>query len=691
MKPSRRFAKIFVSVYTVFFLVLYLPRFIGVDSAGAFEHVRYVWQDFLFQHGGAAVKPGDPRLILVAADDDTVHKYGFPLPRIEYARALDRLKALGVKTAVFDVMFFEPARGDAALAAATRRFGRVVHLFAQDLELTPHGMVVKTSLPIKPLMTATRWFGHPNITDLLDGDGHIRSFALFRSGVPDPLRPQFDAVSLEAAAISAYEGISLDDVRARYGSAPHLMNFRAVKTWLAHPRDAGLSNAEKVYSPYLRISLIDLLSGKLTGEQKAALKGSLTIIGSTTLGYYDHYPTPFLETAPGADFHLNAIDNTLHHDGLGAWTRLAIVLCILAAMLLTYLYQYFAPAVGAALAGSTVVGWLVFCLWMFRRGTFVEFVPPAAAMLSAYLVLVVHRALTEGAEKKMIKGLFGQFVAPEVVEQLASDPSKVKLGGEKRELTIFFLDIAHFTNISEKMDPEALIQFLNKYLSSLSRVILERRGTIDKYIGDCIMAFWNAPIENPDHRADAVLAALECQRAIRELNKTLDKSLPEVPAVRIGINSGVATVGLTGSEKKLQYTVIGDEVNLASRLEGANKFFGSKVIISESAWEGAKGRVVARVLGRVRVIGKETPIKIYEPIAEAGALSPEWEKALPLYEAGVAAFDARRYEEALAALEKFAELLPDDGPGQLYLARCREYAAIPPDASWDGVFNMTAK
>jgi adenylate cyclase len=328
---------------------------------------------------------------------------------------------------------------------------------------------------------------------------------------------------------------------------------------------------------------------------------------------------------------------------------------------------------------------------MFRRGIIVEFVPPAVAFLSSYLVLVVHRALTEGREKKLIKAMFGQFVSPEVVEQLAQDPSKVKLGGEKRDMTIFFLDIAHFTNISEKMDPEALIQFLNKYLSALSHVILERGGTIDKYIGDCVMAFWNAPVENKNHRRDAVLAAMDCQAAIDQLNKTLDPGVPEIPAVRIGINSGTVTVGLTGSEKKLQYTVIGDEVNLASRLEGANKFFGSKTIISESTYEGAKEYVSARALGRVRVVGKASAIKIFEPIGEKGNLDAVWQKALPLYEKGIAAFDERRYGEALESFQKFAEILPQDGPGQLYLTRCQEYAVLPPDATWDGVFNLTAK
>ena len=691
---SSRFAKVFIFLYTLFFLAVYAPRFVGVDNAGAFAHVQFVWQDFLFHHYEHKLQPGDARLILSAVDEETGKKYGFPLPRAVYGEALDKLKALGVRTAVFDVMFFEPREGDAALAAATKRFGRVVHLFAQDQQATSHGANTITSLPVEPLLKATKYIGHPNITDLIDDDGHVRRYSLFREGTPDPLREKFDAVSLEAATLSAFEDKTLEEVRAEHGAAIRALNFRVPKLWLRREkRDAGLAaeNVDQIESPYRRISLLDILSGDLTADQRAALKGSVVLLGSTALGYYDHYPTPFAETAPGAEFHLNAIDNELHHDSFDSWSRGATILLILAAMVLTYVFQLFEPAVGASLTGATLLGWLIYALSLFKHGTIIEFLPPAAALVSSYLILVVHRVLAESRKKEEIKGLFGQFVSPEVVERLAQDPALVKLGGEKRDMTIFFLDIAHFTNISEKMDPEALIQFLNKYLSALSQVIHEHNGTIDKYIGDCIMAFWNAPLDNKNHRADAILAALECQEAIKELNKTLDASLPEIPAVRIGVNSGIATVGLTGSQKKLQYTVIGDEVNLASRLEGANKFFGSKTIISETTYEGAKDRVAARTLGRVRVVGKETPIKIFEPLAETGKLSPEWTKGLPLYEAGVAAFDARKYDEALAAFQKFAAIVPDDGPGQLYLARCQEYAVIAPDATWEGVFNLTAK
>jgi adenylate cyclase len=309
----------------------------------------------------------------------------------------------------------------------------------------------------------------------------------------------------------------------------------------------------------------------------------------------------------------------------------------------------------------------------------------------SFLAMTVRRALTENAQKKHIQLIFGQFVAPEVVEKLVEDPGLVKLGGEKKEMTVLFLDIAHFTAISEKMSPEALIQFLNQYLSALSQVIHDHKGTVDKYIGDCIMAFWNAPLDDADHRAHACAAAIECQKKIAELNKTRDGGLPEVPAIRIGLNSGVMTVGLTGSDRKLAYTVIGDEVNLASRLEGANKFFGSHIMASQSVYAGAEAAVAGRELGRVQVIGKDTPIMVYELLAKKGELSAQWREALPLYETGLGHFHKREFSEAVRCFRGVARIFPQDGPAAFYLNAARDYSAIPPNGDWDGVIRLTAK
>jgi adenylate cyclase len=688
---GKSFPKRFCIIFCVLASIAYVPPLVGIPSNGAFSSMERVWHDLSFTLRGGALKGGDERLILAAADDETVHKHGFPLPRIEYAKALDKLRLYGAKTVIFDVLFLEPRESDAELAAATKRHGQVVHLYI----VTPQPGAAedappKVEMPVPSIRAAARLLGCPIITDHLDEDGHIRMFELFNRGLKDPLNPELGVTSMAAAALSVYLGKPLEEI-AKLGEqgAVSVLNYRKPKEWARH--EVGGAAGDTVYSPYRVISLLDILAGRLSEAQKKALKGALVIIGSTTTGYYDHYPTPFTSIAPGAEYILNMADNTLNGDALSQTGKIWILLLVFAAAWIPFfLLLFLSPGLSAAAVAAILAAAALGSLQLMAHGTMFNPVAPGLTLVVSFLVLTVHRVRAEGAEKQAIKALFGQFVAPEVVNQLANDPSKVKLGGEKRDLTIFFLDIAHFTNISEKMDPEQLIHFLNRYLTALSDPILESHGTIDKYIGDCIMAFWNAPVLDADHRKDAVLTALQCQRIILDLNKTLDPGVPEVPMVRIGINSGVATVALTGTQRKIQYTAIGDEVNLASRLEGANKFFGSKIIISASTYEGAKDACEARYLGRARVVGKATPVPVYEPLAETGKLTPEWAKALPVWEKGVKAFYDKKYEESHSVFEEFAKLMPGDGPGELYLNISRDYAALPPD-DWDQVFNLTAK
>jgi len=698
-KNKNKFPLYFCIGFAFIFFVLMWPGMLGISARGVFAHSEDVWTDLMFRFRKHQLPAGDPRIIVAALDEETGKEYGFPVPRGIQARMLDALKSYGVKTVVFDVMFFDPREGDAELEAATRRFGRVIHLFSMEEKDTPHGMVINTLEPLPGLRAAAQYLGYPNIQEVLDSDGHVRRCKLFdvRYHYPDvnAIAPSMDAVT-----VASYLDKPLAEVRAQYAEPePRIMflNFRKPLEWLRHEkRDAAeaagkTANLATIESPYRRISALDLLKGDLTQSQKTALKGSLVIVGSTALGYFDHYPNPFDPAAPGLEYHATVVDNALHQDFLRATPRMYILLAVLFMIWLPLVLARYPPVVGNSLVAGVLVLWFGFTCWQFMRGVRTDFVAPVAALVLSFLFQTVYRVLTEGAEKKFIKQTFGQFVSPEVVEKLVQDPSLVKLGGEKRFMTVLFLDIAHFTSISEKMSPEALILFLNKYLSTLSAVIQSHRGTIDKYIGDCIMAFWNAPLDDAEHRANACIAAVECQEKMATLNKDLDPNLPEVPAIRIGLNAGDMTVGLTGSEKKLAYTVIGDEVNLGSRLEGANKFFGSRIMVSEAAFEGARGVVEGRELGRVRVVGKAIPIRVFELLAKKGALSPEWGRALPLYNQGLAHFNKREFDQAAAAFEGVLNAVAKDGPATLYLNLSRDYAAIAPPEDWDGVFNLTAK
>jgi adenylate cyclase len=694
------FGRNFTIGLSLVFLVLYWPTVFFLPFNSAFDHLEDRWHDALFQLHESNLAPGDPRIIIAAMDDDTVHKHGFPLPRRLHAKVLDRLKEYGVKTVAFDVIFTEKqGPDDKELVAATKRFKKVIHLFTTQAVATQHGEVVEVHPPFEGLGEAAELLGYPNIDLMLDSDGHLRRSMLFDKRTSDPKNPERIAPTLDIAALSSFLDKPLDDFLEIYGKPEPkivLINFRRMQEWFLHEaRDQDkvgkVANIPYWPSPYRTISLLDILSGNLTPAQKKALKGALVIIGSTTTGYFDHYPTPFTPQSPGAEYHANNIDNMMHGDFLVMVPRTVTALAILLMAVLPLFLLRLPPAAGNTGAAFVLGGWTLLAYVLFGRGDLIEYVAPALAFSVSFIAQTAHRVFAERKEKGYIKNLFGQFVAPEVVEDLARDPGRVKLGGEKRDLTMFFLDIAHFTTISESMAPEALILFLNKYLSALSKVVQDEKGVVDKYIGDCIMAFWNAPLEVKDHRARACLAAIQCQEAMHELNKHLDPSMPETPEIRIGLNSGDAIVGLTGSDKKLQYTVIGDEVNLASRLEGANKFFGSKIMASESTVSGAGDTIEKRELGRVRVVGKSEPIKVFELLAKKGGLNETWKKALPLYEKGVAHFNKRQFAAAQAAFQEFIKLVPNDGPGTLYLNVSSDYAAIAPPDDWDGVFNLTAK
>jgi CHASE2 domain-containing sensor protein len=362
-----RFPKVFASVFTAVMLVLYMPGLVGLHWNGTFSNLQGLWHDFMFRVNRDSLKPGDPRLILLALDDETGQKYGFPLPRATYAPALDRMKSLGVDTVIFDVMFFEKRDGDAQLAAATKRFGRVVHLFA----FTEGDASEKPSLPIAELRKATRFFGSPNVDYLRLADGHIRTFQLFRPDVEDPIRGKAPVTSAAAAALAAYQNKSVDEEIADYGDAERVVNYRNPAKWPLH--EVGKDSGLMLESPFRRISMRDLLDVKLSTGQRAALKGSIVVIGSTSLGYYDKFPTAFSDD-PGAEFHLVALDNMLHGDAMRAPFRAWTLLLIIGAVLLTYWLQRLPTAYGVGLAGASFVAWVAYAQWMFLHGTIVEFV-----------------------------------------------------------------------------------------------------------------------------------------------------------------------------------------------------------------------------------------------------------------------------------------------------------------------------
>ncbi|MBP2674353.1 MAG: adenylate/guanylate cyclase with Chase sensor, partial [Deltaproteobacteria bacterium] len=292
---------------------------------------------------------------------------------------------------------------------------------------------------------------------------------------------------------------------------------------------------------------------------------------------------------------------------------------------------------------------------------------------------------TEGAQKRFLKNTFRQYLSPEYIEQLIAHPERVKLGGERRTLSIFFSDLQGFTGISEGLTPEELTALLNEYLSAMTDILQEEGGTVDKYIGDAIVAFWNAPIEQPDHAERAARAALRCQEKLAEMRPLLRERFGKDLFMRIGLNTGSAVVGNMGSRTRFDYTVLGDAVNLASRLEGINKQFGTYILASEALRERLPESVPAREVSRVAVVGRKEPVRAFELLGgkEAAARGKE----LALFAEGLRAFTGGNFP---AALETFLATAEADPPAAAYARKCRALIEQPPQR-WEGVWVMTEK
>ena len=294
-------------------------------------------------------------------------------------------------------------------------------------------------------------------------------------------------------------------------------------------------------------------------------------------------------------------------------------------------------------------------------------------------------------ERDFIKSTFERYVSPAVATEIINNPDMLNLGGERKTLTIFFADIGNFTNLSETLQPEEVVIRLNEYFHGMNDAIMEYNGTIDKFQGDSVIAFWGAPIAQENHALFACQAAIKCRRFINKLEEEwVAWGLPP-RTYRFGINTGKVVVGNIGSTTRFEYTVIGDDVNLASRLEGANKDYGTQIMISEATYSLVKETLIAREMDIIRVVGKTEPIKVYELVEEKENVDEEKTRIIKHFEAGIYAYRSCQWEEAISSFEHVLQLSPDDNPAKVYIQRCREYKQVAPAKDWDGVYTLSTK
>jgi len=688
---------------------LYLPGWMDVWEAKTWD-----WRV------GALAKPvkttDNIRLILLDQNslDWAKEENGlaWPWPREVYTAIIHFCQRNGAKAVAFDVLFTEPSKygvdDDHAFASAiheSKSFVGAVSLsrsagterqwpsFAPepsfkvvglDQWLTSTGAsdvaFPRAAFPIKEISAAADVLADVHLNP--DRDNVYRRATLFHV---------FDGRVLPSLALGSYlaakpdiplklnEGrFSIGDREIpidRHGNA--ILNFR------------GPAGTHKSYSAAAVIqSELRMQSGeKPTITDPDAFKDTYVFFGFSAPGLFDLRPTPVSGVYPGVEINATMLDNLLAND----FIRPTPVTLVIGITLLIAILAGLATSSVSGIAKSAMVyaffiaAPVVICLIAYREGFWLPLVVQETGVILTLFSAGLIYYTTEGRQKMFIKNAFKQYLSPAVIEKLIQHPEHLKLGGERRMLSIFFSDLEGFTSISEGLDPEALTTLLNDYLSAMTDIIQEEGGTVDKYEGDAIIAFWNAPLEQPDHARRCVRAAMRCQARLAEMRPMFRERLGKDLKMRIGINSGPAIVGNMGSHTRFDYTMIGDAVNLASRLEGINKQFGTYTMISQSAMEQMDGSFPVRELSRVAVVGRKEPVVVYEP------LRPEDVESRQSRLAGFSEGLARFYQGDFPGAEAvFSGLADEDPAARAYMAKCRELIDRPP-AEWQGVWVITTK
>jgi adenylate cyclase len=439
-------------------------------------------------------------------------------------------------------------------------------------------------------------------------------------------------------------------------------------------------------------SATDVIHGRVPVN---AFRGKIVLVGATAIGIYDMRVTPFDRVFPGLEVHANVIDTILKQQFLYRpnWVALFDLLAIIVLGLILGIILPKVKALWGALIGiSLIFAFLLTSYQLFQKqGIWVNMTYPLFNLVLTYLMITGYRYMTEERERKKVRGAFQYYLNASVVEQMLKDPEKLKLGGEKKDLTVLFSDIRGFTSISEHMTPERLVKFLNEYLTKMTDIVFKYDGLLDKYMGDAIMAIWGAPLDQSDHPLRACYTALEMVEELRLLQqKWATEGMPRMN-IGIGINAGPMVVGNMGSERRFDYTVMGDSVNLGSRLEGLNKLYGTNIIISEMTYERVREEILGRELALVRVKGKDQPVKIYELLSRRAKSLPEQKALAEEFQAALGEYRNRNWETARKIFQSILERYPADGPARLYVERCQTLEKTPPPEDWDGVYTMTTK
>lgn len=630
---------------------------------------------------------------------------GWPWPRQMYAPIVRFVHEAGARAIVFDILYTEPSvfgsEDDPLLGKAIaeskqvilpiflsrqgRSIGENERQFLQKFgspSLDHNTTYQSIQIPIKDLWNNAAAVGNVEIPP--DNDGIYRRMPMVYN------LHQHQFASLGLATWLYPENISSlkpeqSGLKHNNQLIPLDQKKQFLLTYYGTGREFPRYSAFNVLQAHLALQ-----EGREAIYSKDLFKDKIIFIGLTASGLFDLKPTPVSSVYPGMAVHATLVENLLRGDFR---QRAPIVMQSIAGLLLTLLTsvtiialkgvwtRLFWSFVYFALTVALVITLFHWNIWL--NGLFMLLCFGFAFIFSNTLVFI-----TQGYQERQIRGMFSHYMSNVLLDELLKHPEKLRLGGEKRVLTVLFSDITNFTAIAERLSPEQVVGLLNRYLTAMSDIILSHGGIIDKFEGDAIMAFWGAPVAQDEHAYLACKAALENQQRLAALREELvAEGLPELYC-RIGINSGEMLIGNMGSHNRFDFTVIGDNVNLAARLEGCGKRYHVGVIISEATYAKIKDQFETRELDQVYVQGKSQSVRIYEVMAEIGQLNPKQLAIKKVFRQGLECYRARQWREAINYFQQALELVPNDGPSQLFIERCHQFLIIPPDNDWNGISHL---
>jgi adenylate cyclase len=663
----------------------------------------------------------------------------WPWPRTRIADMINNLTRLGVAAIAFDAVFSEPDRLNPDIAAdtfrgldeATREKLRALpsndQILAESISKSrvvlgeSGGPDVHSDLDMNLPVTGFATLGEDPAPFMYKFKGLLRNTRVLEEAAAGrglfTIVPEGDGIVRRVPMLMQAQGITMPSLSFEMLRVVSGTNTILVKTDMAGILSIGVKGFliptdahgqlwvhYAHHDPSLYVSAVDVLDGRVPADK---FKGKLILIGTSSVGLNDIKTTPVSPAMPGVEIHAQVLESALT-GAVVSQPNYAISLEFLAALILGLLVIIFAPGFGPVrlvATGAVFATILIGTSWYFyaHYRLLLDFTYPLMSTTAIYLTLIFASFVREQAQRRQIRSAFAQYMSPVLVEQLAQAPEKLVLGGEQREMTITFSDVRGFTTISEtyKNDPQGLTALMNRFLTPLTNAILARKGYIDKYMGDAIMAFWNAPLDDKEHEINACEAAIDMLEKIDEVNKEREQEAADgghvyIPLnVGIGLNTGVGVVGNMGSDLKFNYSVLGDSVNLASRLEGQTKEYGFPIIVGSKTAMAAKDKFAILELDFIMVKGKKEPEVIYAIAGrEDVAQSEQFQRLRNLTIEMLACYRNRDWDGALAAIErgrKTDEVNSLEYLYNLYEARLVSYKKNPPPDDWNGAYQLLTK